>query len=347
MAYTPIHTLGGLGQPYSAVEFMGVPETSYGKGYLTAFEESLAKSPLVVAGNWLKQKYIENFNAGEILSSDQIKQEFPKVANQYPNGGSRHLVQFSDNKLNDEIYRQEVISRLPDGFASSATKYAGFIVANAISPTNIILLLITIVIIKKVIKIVKPFLHKDKKNTYTQVNTQSHKTVKEALKMKKHCLIFGNLFIWIFALLNCLIYGQEIYRGISGNYISLGAFIFLLSENIFLFIFMNYLLMDKSNNKNFWRSLFDKSELTNNYYNFMKFSKAERIVFVSNIIYCLLSILLLILHLSTADWEPSNWSWYVKNVTWIFKAQLFMVSATCLMGYAHKYFIDGKDRKLE
>lgn len=136
MSYTPIHALGDLGQDDPQLPFQEVSKTPYGEGWETLFKEFVAQSPLPVAGNWLKQKYIENFDAGEQLSSDQIKQEFPKVANQYPDGGARHLVEFSNNKLNDEVFRQETINNMPDTKLSTGMKYLSMLVAGVSDPIS-------------------------------------------------------------------------------------------------------------------------------------------------------------------------------------------------------------------
>jgi hypothetical protein len=331
-------TYGDLGKPDAQISIEGTPPISRTEGAMIGIRESLAKTPEVYIGNKIKQKIIENTNVGAPMTFQEIKEQYPDVASQFPQGGHKNEVIFAANKLDSENYRQTMLNAMPEGMLSTGIKW-GSMVVGSLSPTNIILLCVTLVIIKKIIKIVKPLFRKNEKNLHGQEVNQSDETFKKVVKMKKHCLVFGNLFIWICALLNCLVCGQNII-GMSEIYLI--YLLFLLGENVFLFILMNYFLMDRTNNKNFWPSLLNKSKLANSYSNLMKLTKIERITFILNVIYSLLIVLLLVLHLPDASWSDSSWSWHVENIGWIFKTQLFIVSATCLIGYAYKYFIDEK-----
>jgi hypothetical protein len=134
MGYTPITLPTNANLDRSQSE--DPPTTPRLLGAATEFVDTMQQLPLADLTSHMVGLYDEKYNPGRFMNFNEIKEAYPLVADQFKDGGHENLIRDINDKKHKELYNQNIINNMQPGALSGLTKFAGFGIANAMSPTN-------------------------------------------------------------------------------------------------------------------------------------------------------------------------------------------------------------------
>ena len=134
MGYTPITLPTNANLDRSQSE--DPPTTPRLLGAATDFVDTMQQLPLADLTSHLVGLYDEKYNPGRFMNFNEIKEAYPLVADQFKDGAHENVIRDINDKKHKELYNQDVINNMQPGALSGLSKFGGFAIANAMSPTN-------------------------------------------------------------------------------------------------------------------------------------------------------------------------------------------------------------------